>query len=132
MLSDLKKLGTVITVPQDELFFSEGEYGECLYILLSGSVDVYKSSPLDNEKCVLATLRPGDIFGEMAMIRDENRNASVIANEDTTALKISKDKFQAFVSLEPRYAIGLMKTLSDRVLRMKNRIIAQEKGEEHA
>lgn len=126
MLDALKQIGKIVQIQQDDLLCQEGEVGDCLYILLNGAVDVYKTSPLDQEPVVLATLRPGDVFGEMSMIRGGVRNASVVATEPTVALRIERDNFKKFIALEPRYAINMMKTISDRILNTRKRYEAEQ------
>lgn len=82
-----------------EVIFSEGDPGDKLYLIESGSVEVHRAGS-EGEK--IATLAAGDSFGEMALISGEPRNASVKALSDVSALTISKDDFARLLETSPR------------------------------
>ncbi len=67
-------------------FFREGEPGESMFVLESGTVEVRKKAPQGS--LVLSRLGPGDCFGEMALIDLAPRSASVQALEDCSAFEI--------------------------------------------
>jgi ferredoxin-NADP reductase/CRP-like cAMP-binding protein len=76
-----------------DLILREGDKGDALYIICSGSVCVF-TEDLNHKKIILARLIHGDYFGEQALLDQANktRNASIIADSDVELLKI-KDKF---------------------------------------
>ncbi len=57
------------------------------YLIESGSVDIYRSNKL------IASLHSGDIFGEMTLITDDKRSATIVANSEVEVLVLSKDEF---------------------------------------
>lgn len=74
----------------------EGEPGRGLYLLMSGSVDVWKRD--GDEKVLLATLSPGDVFGEISLVLEEPTSASVTAGEKSTVLFLSRELFTKLTS----------------------------------
>lgn len=94
---ELEMLST-LTLAKDfeagEDVFKEGDEGDGLYIIVSGSVDVLRAE--GGEQKVLATLDAPQFFGEMAVIDKELRSATVRANEDSRLLFISVANLLAF------------------------------------
>ncbi len=82
-----------LQVAQGEPFFEEGDPAESFYVLQSGRVEVTRRH--DGEDFHLAELGPGDTFGEMAIIECRNRNASAVAMEDCSALRVPLDVLHA-------------------------------------
>lgn len=93
----------------DEIIFKEGAIGDSLYIVKSGSVRVTK---LDNggEEKVLAILNPGDHFGEIALVDNHPRSATVIANEDTELIQIQADDFNKLLESDKEIALKFYKS----------------------
>ena len=79
-------------VPAGELVFEEGEVGESAYLIVSGQVEIFRSS--GNNERVLATLGRGEIIGEMSLIDSQPRMASARALEDTKVSIISRISLQ--------------------------------------
>lgn len=79
--------------PPGALIIRQGDVGDAAFIITSGNCRVYRSSG-DAEE-TLATLGPGDVFGEMALLLDEVRVASVEAVTPVTALLLDKDTISA-------------------------------------
>ncbi|GHU26671.1 Crp/Fnr family transcriptional regulator [Spirochaetia bacterium] len=98
---------------KDSILFSEGEKGEELFIIKSGAVKITKI--MNNNEVLLAVLKPGDIFGEMALLESEPRSASAIAHEDCTVMVINRDNFQSMAATQPQIVARLTKLLADRI-----------------
>ncbi|MFN2524669.1 MAG: Crp/Fnr family transcriptional regulator [Actinomycetota bacterium] len=79
-----------------EHIFHQGDTGESLFILAEGAVKVYVTSE-EGKEMVLATLQPGDTFGEMALIDEGPRSASAETLEATTALCLTRATFMDLV-----------------------------------
>ena len=77
----------------------QGEPGSRFYMISSGKVDVVQRTGSDEK--VLATLGPGQYFGEVALLKSSGRNATVKAVEDTTVLSIARKNFTALVENLP-------------------------------
>src|SRR3954447_22612879 len=87
---DLEQLAQVAvprTYAAGEAVFREGDSGDTCYVIREGAVRVTRRHS-DGRMITLAELRPGDIFGELAMFGGETRSASVEALESTRALAI--------------------------------------------
>lgn len=99
--------------PKDSLFFSESEPGEELFILQKGAVRITKI--VDNNEVLLAILKPGDIFGEMALLEDKLRSASAIAHEECVAQVVNKANFETMAKNQPQIIARLTILLSERI-----------------
>lgn len=82
----LRARADVATVARGGRFFSEGELGDCLYVLEEGRVAIERSR--DGFSALLAELKPGDCFGEMALVAITPRCASARALADCRALRL--------------------------------------------
>ncbi|HIE05221.1 MAG TPA: cyclic nucleotide-binding domain-containing protein [bacterium (Candidatus Stahlbacteria)] len=103
---------------KDKVIFSEGEPGNAFYIIVSGSVRISTVVPGVGEEA-LAVLKPGEYFGEMALIDDAPRSASAIANENSLLISITKDDFLSLISKNNALGYKLLwvftRTLTDRL-----------------
>lgn len=70
-----------------EPVFRQGEKGDRLYVLLSGEVDIIKRLDDDHER-LLATMKAGDVFGEMAIVDQEPRSADALAKSDAMMIEV--------------------------------------------
>ena len=88
----------------------QGQVGTGLYVIVDGSVRVLRGA--DDE---LATLKSGDFFGELSVIDQQPRNASVQAAEPTTVLAVASWDLLALLENDPALALNLIKGLVARV-----------------
>lgn len=88
----------------------QGQVGTGLYVIVDGSVNVVRGA--DD---VLATLNAGDFFGELSVVDQRPRNASVQAVEPTTVLAVASWDFLALIENDPHFALNLIKGLVARV-----------------
>ncbi len=106
---------------EGEIIFVEGDIGRALFILESGSVELTR--PGANGKQVqLYTLKPGDFFGEMALLESLPRTATATATEKTRLHLLYKSKLDALLLAQPRIGVTIMghlaRLLSARLRRM--------------
>ncbi len=87
----------------------EGQAGLRMYVVLAGRVAVSIGGS------VVERLGPGGVFGEMALLENSTRAASVAAETDCDVLPISRDGFLALVKVSPAFASGLLRTLAERL-----------------
>lgn len=85
-----------------------GASGIAFFVLMSGSADVIK----DGER--VASLMPGDFFGEMSLMLDETRNAEVVASTDAELFTFTRWAFKSLVTTNPAISLVIMKTLAAR------------------
>ena len=98
-----------------EVIIKEGGDAVGCFIVASGEVEVVKGLDSPDQKEVLATLGPGDFFGEMAIIDDAPRSATVRAIKETECIAITRWDFMAEVRTRPDIAIHMLPVLVKRV-----------------
>jgi CRP-like cAMP-binding protein len=100
---------------RSEVIFEENSIGHEMYILRSGKVQlVLGYAERGAEVCTLE--RPGEFFGEMALVDASPRSATAIAEEDNTELEVlSRENFLKTIREHPEFALDLMSGLSKRV-----------------
>jgi diguanylate cyclase (GGDEF)-like protein len=106
--------------------FSEGEKGENLYILTKGTIEVFKTDT-DKNISVIAELTPGNIIGELEYFTGKPYNASAIASEKSSLIKISgslKDVLENRPEISAAVLYRFLKTFSAR-LRKANRLVKE-------
>ena len=103
-----------IRVAGGDRICAEGESGDAAYLILSGRVQVSKFLELGTQH-LLNELLPGQFFGELALVEDVPRMASVDALEETTLLVITKDDFQELVTQHPEAAIPILRSIGSRL-----------------
>ena len=108
----------------DTVIFREGEQGDRMYLIIKGKVEVYTTSH-GGYDTVLATLESSDVFGEMSLLDDLPRSASVKALEDTILLSISRIEFQQFLENNFPVAIKLLDTLSKKLRAVNEKLSAR-------
>ncbi|MBX5481177.1 MAG: Crp/Fnr family transcriptional regulator [Myxococcaceae bacterium] len=100
-------------MPRGTVLFREGDPGKEMYVVQSGKVAISKRVR-DVEK-VLATLGPGEFFGEMAIISNKPRNASATVSEDARLLVIDPKTFESMIRGNAEIAVRMIKKLADRL-----------------
>jgi len=107
------------TFPKNCILIHEGEHTYSLYVILSGKVKVFASDE-DGKEVVLTMLGPGECVGEMALLEDAPRSASVITTERCKLMIISREDFVQCLHRHPPIALNLLRSMSRR-LRQQNR-----------
>ncbi|MFI5143574.1 MAG: Crp/Fnr family transcriptional regulator [Thermoanaerobaculales bacterium] len=101
---------------RDEAIFAVNEAADGLYVIASGRVKVCVSSAGGRE-LILATLGPGQFFGDMALLDDAPRSASVVTQLPTVAYRIKREDFEQLLDLHPSIGRKLLRELSLRLRR---------------
>ena len=99
--------------PKDCMIFSEGEPGEELFIIQKGAVKIAKI--VDNNEVLLAVLKTGDIFGEMALLESKPRAACAVAYEECQLMAVNRANFERMVSTQPQIVARLTTLLAERI-----------------
>jgi CRP/FNR family transcriptional regulator, cyclic AMP receptor protein len=100
--------------PKGRTIVAEGEPSQSLYILLSGRAKVQRSDS-EGKEVILAVLMSGEFFGEMSLIDDAPRSASVITLESCDFLAINKENFKAMLSQNAELGLAVMRGLVKRL-----------------
>jgi len=103
----------IVTHPMGDIIFSEGDIGTEMYIIQSGTVELFKS--IAGETRVLATLDKGDFFGEMSVLEDLPRTASARAKSDVEIVRINGAMFDTMLKNNTEIAVRMMRKLSRRL-----------------
>lgn len=124
---ELERLAEV-AVPRSwdegEVVFRAGDSGDTCYVLRTGSVKVTRRHS-DGRAITLAELRPGQIFGELAMFSGEERSATVETLEPTTAVALLAGDVRRTLAAHPEIAVKMLAGLADRLREANERIARQ-------
>lgn len=109
-----KNFDNAIAFKKGDTLLLEGSSGQEMYVLREGTVEIRVGA------VPIAVLKPGEFFGEMALIDEQARSATVVALSDGATIPISKQRFTFLVQNHPFFALEVMRVLVDR-LRAMNR-----------
>ena len=124
---DKKELQTLAKSSQERTYsagttlFSQGDSGSGLYILKSGKVSITQKSGAQGAEKEINTVGAGETLGEMALLDDQPRSATVTAVEDVTALLLPIWEFRGVIKAHPDIALKLLATLSRRLRKVQGR-----------
>jgi len=121
----------LVTHPMGDIIFSEGEIGNEMFIIQSGTVELHKT--IGKETHILATLEKGDFFGEMSVLEDLPRTASARAKTDVELVRINGATFDSMLKGNTEIAVRMMRKLSRRlreVTAMLEEALGREVAEE--
>ena len=113
MLAAIANRFAVERFPEDEVVFQEGDFGDKLYIVMHGHVEVLTTGPT-GEEVRLAALRDGDYFGEMALLEDVPRMAAVRTRAPTQLLSLEREQFLNLMNTIPD-----MRSQFERAVRLR-------------
>lgn len=113
-LQAVSNLAATRTYPKNTIIISEGDDSDSLYCVLSGKVKVYLSDD-DGREIIINILGEGEYFGELALLDDAPRSASVMTLEETKLAVISKSAFENCLSKNPQLALHIIRELSKRM-----------------
>jgi CRP/FNR family transcriptional regulator, cyclic AMP receptor protein len=100
----------------------QGEVGDAAYIILDGEADVLVDTP--GGALRVATVGKNDIIGEIAILCDVPRTATVTASTDVETLKVSKDNFFQLLTQFPQIGVEVMHELASRLHRTTQQLTA--------
>jgi len=107
---------------KSQVIFEEGSTGSEMYLIHSGRV-LLSVRHHETRQTPLVILKPGDFFGEMALVDDSPRSTTASAVEDDTELiVIDRPRFLFMVRQQPEFALSLMHTLCQRLRDMDKRL----------
>jgi CRP-like cAMP-binding protein len=113
-------------VPAGKIIFDEGEVGTEMYVIQSGTVEIFKKSHKGQER-YLATLEKGDFFGEMSILEDVPRTAGARAKTDCELVRINRSTFDEMLRHNGEIAVRMLRKLSRR-LRETTKLLEQSTG----
>jgi len=109
-----KSLGHLRHFTTGEYICIEKEEGDTAYLLLQGFVDIVRDAHLTSPEYI-TRLKQGVVFGEMSLLENKPRNASVIAaTDDVIVLELTKNNFLSIINYDKEIAWNLLRTLLNR------------------
>ena len=106
-------------------FIEEGAPGNALYVVLTGAVEVTKDD--DGREIVLAARGPGEVLGEMSLLEERPRTASVRAVRDSEVLEIGAETFTELLESNPTIARTILRTVAARLRSTESSMMQSEK-----
>jgi CRP/FNR family transcriptional regulator, cyclic AMP receptor protein len=126
-LEKIEKISRIEAFAKDTVIFKEGDPGDQCYVITNGDVRISKFIPNIGEEA-LAILKPGDYFGEMALIDNFPRSAHAIANTDLALLAICKTDLDKILIMDRELGYKLLwaftKTLSKRLRETNEKMVS--------
>jgi CRP/FNR family transcriptional regulator, cyclic AMP receptor protein len=120
-LAVLARCGAIKAYPRNTMLFQEGQPSADLYIVVTGQIKVFVSEAQGKE--VTLTLEgPGGYFGELGLVDEAPRSASVMTTEPSQLVVVSKADFQRCLAAHPDLGIKLMRALVQRVRTLTERV----------
>jgi signal transduction histidine kinase len=114
-LQEMAVLTEIRTYPADHVLCHEGEYEDVFYIIAEGSAAISKKMGEGEVERVLRVSGRGDMVGEMALIQNAPRAATVRTTAECTVLEMEKRDFETILSRSPRMAMDIIRITLDRL-----------------
>lgn len=121
VLSELSLHAKKTTYPKHSFIITEDDETSSMYILLTGKVRVF-SSDSQGKEITLLTQTAVSYFGELALLSNEPRSASVVTLEKTSCAVIAQTDFKVWLSNHPDIAFGLIQDLAGTVRRLTDKV----------
>jgi CRP/FNR family transcriptional regulator, cyclic AMP receptor protein len=120
-LDRLTERAVTRSYPKGAIVISEGDEAGTLFILSQGSVKVYLSDEAGRE-VILSTLGPGEYFGELALLDDTPRSASVATCEPCKLMLVQKSALRELIVSEPETSLQMLRGLATRIRRLTDNV----------
>jgi len=104
------------TYEPNELVVKQGDQGDAAYVVLDGEAEVVLEGP-DGDEQILYVMSRGQVLGELAMLCDTPRSATVRARSSLTALRLNRDVFVELARQDPYFSFEMTRDLGMRLLR---------------
>jgi predicted acylesterase/phospholipase RssA len=108
LLTQLASAVTSVSVPAGEWLVREGDVADSLYLIRSGRLEVVAEGPPET---VIRVLRRGEVLGELALLTEQVRSASVRARRDSELFELGRSHFEDLISDAPGFALGLTRAM---------------------
>ena len=118
----------VVTYRPDQVLFKKGDIGDAAYVIIKGDAEVIVAS--DTGEIPIAALHDGDFVGEIAILCDTPRTATVRAKSELKALRIRKEPFFELLHQFPEMAVEMTRLLAERLTRTTEELVrAQQRAQ---
>jgi signal transduction histidine kinase len=114
-LQEMAAATRLCTYPPDHVLCREGANEEVFYIIADGNAAVSKKISEQDGERLLRVAGKGDLVGEMALIQNEPRSATVRTSTECTVLEMDKKDFETLLGRSPSMALNIIRTTLDRI-----------------
>ena len=111
-----------VTIAAGQTLFHAGDPGDAMFVVLAGSLNVLVGGR------TVETSRRGALIGEMALVDNSPRGATVVAVEPSQLAKVDQRRFQRLIQQNPFFATHVMKQLVDRIRSMNQLLAGGQNG----
>ena len=120
-MAELDRMTTITNVPRGRVFYQPEDVSEVLFLIKQGKVQLYRISP-EGKKLVIATLGPGTLFGEMALLGQQMHNAFAEALDDCMILVMSRADLERLILSKPLVGLRLLEITGRRLNDAESRL----------
>lgn len=106
---------------RNEVIFHQGDLGDSLQIVMSGGVKIVLPST-EGDEAIIASLKPGDFFGELALLDSSPRSTTATALEATETLTLPRDQFLHLLNDDPHLVHALLHALAEELRRLTGHV----------
>jgi signal transduction histidine kinase len=124
-LEQLYQMAKTVSISAGELVFEEGSPGDALYVVLDGELEVSKRQ--GGQDVVLAVRRAGEFIGEMSLLEQAPRSASVRTLRESRLLMINQAAFETLLSCSPSAHLTMLRTVTSRLRSTESMLVQSEK-----
>ena len=104
-----------LTFQSGDILCKQGEMGDAAYVIINGKADVVVETPTG--PLTVATMQKNDVVGEIAILINIPRTATIKAASELTTLRITKDLFLRTIAEFPEMSVEMMRVLAERLVR---------------
>ncbi len=120
-MAELDRMTTITNVPRGRVFYQPEDVSEVLFLIKQGKVQLYRISP-EGKKLVIATLGPGTLFGEMALLGQQMHNAFAEALDDCLILVMSRTDLERLILGKPLVGLRMLEITGRRLSDAESRL----------
>jgi CRP/FNR family transcriptional regulator, cyclic AMP receptor protein len=120
-LAELDRVTTLTSVPRGRVFYEPEDVSQVLFLIREGRVQIYRISP-EGKKLVIATLGPGALFGEMALLGQLMHNAFAEALDDCQIFVMSRADLERLILNKPSVGRRVLETTGRRLREAEQRL----------
>ena len=106
---------------RNEVIFHQGDLGDSLQVVASGGVKIVLPSA-EGDEAIIASLKPGDFFGELALLDSSPRSTTATAMETTETLALPRDQFLGLLDEDPALVRALLHALAEELRRLTGHV----------
>ncbi len=118
---ELDRMTTITSVSRNRVFYQPEDVSEVLFVVKEGRVQLYRISP-EGKKLVIATLGPGTLFGEMALLGQQMHNAFAEALDDCLILVMSRADLERLILNKPAVGLRILESTGKRLRDAEKRL----------